>query len=411
MCSSEGDALDTAIKEEISNITNMCVFGISPLTPLQRVLPGGWPFAIKLDANGRTQYKAQYVARGNLQHPIFKYTHTFAPTSNFTSLRNLLVIASQRKWHVANFKFVAEYLNVPIHEELWILPPEGYGFRLRKALYGTRQAGRCWGECPTGHLISFTHLGESILLVNMSSNKIVNCLLLNSDNYFTWVTMMELELDNIGALDLILKTDHQAREIQETLNHKAYNLILQYLNEDNLSFVSSMLDQTNKRKGIELWKILKEKHISNNISSQTLAFTKFSQVKFDSNLEFIQEICITVSKMKLVGFKLEESTLIIMVLSKLPQELNSFVRLMSHGFRNKGLDFILKKLEQDHIQFKLNEDSFEATVALYSQRNKRYCNYCQKKSHLKEYCWKKYPERKPANFIAQFDEDEPSIEL
>ncbi|MBW0494698.1 hypothetical protein O181_034413 [Austropuccinia psidii MF-1] len=124
----------------------------------------------------------------------------------------------------------------------------------------------------------------------MSSNNIVNRLLLNSDNYFTWVTMMELELDNIGALDLILETDHQAREIQENLNCKAYNLIIQYLNEDKLSFVSSMLDQTNKRNGIELWKILKEKYMSNNISSQTLAFTKFSQVQLNSTLEFIQEI-------------------------------------------------------------------------------------------------------------------------
>ncbi|MBW0564197.1 hypothetical protein O181_103912 [Austropuccinia psidii MF-1] len=243
----------------------------------------------------------------------------------------------------------------------------------------------------------------------MSSNNLANRLLLNSENYFTWVTMMESELDNIGELDLILETDHQAREIQETLNRKAYNLIIRYLNEDNLSFVSSMLDQTNKRNGLALWKILKEKYMSNNISSQTLAFTKFSQVKFNSTLELIQEIQITVSKMKLVGFKLEESALIIMVLSKLTQELDSFVRVMSHGFQNQGLDFILKKLEQDHIQFRLNEDSREATTALYSQRNKIYCNYCKRKSHLEEYCWKKYPEKKPANLFAQVDENEPSI--
>ncbi|MBW0560188.1 hypothetical protein O181_099903 [Austropuccinia psidii MF-1] len=220
---------------------------------------------------------------------------------------------------------------------------------------------------------------------------------------------MESKLDNIVALDLILKTDHQAREIQETLNCQAYRLIIQYLNEDNLSFVSIMLDQTRKRNGLALWKILKEKYMSNNISSQTLAFTKFSQVKFNSTLEFIQEIWITVIKMKLVGSKLKEFTLIIMVLSKLPQELDSFVRVMSHGFQNQGLDFILKKLEKDHIQFRLNEDSCEATTALYGQRNKGPCNYCKKKSHLEEYCWKKYPEKKPDNLFSQVNEDEPSI--
>ncbi|MBW0464222.1 hypothetical protein O181_003937 [Austropuccinia psidii MF-1] len=136
--------------------------------------------------------------------------------------------------------------------------------------------------------------------------------------------MMELELDNIGALDLILETDHQAREIQETLDCKKYNLILQYIIEDNLTFVSRMIDQIKKRNGLALWKILKEKYMSNNISSQTLAFTKLSQVKFNSTLEFFQEIQITVRKMKLVGLKLEESELILMVLSKVPQELDSF---------------------------------------------------------------------------------------
>ncbi|MBW0471260.1 hypothetical protein O181_010975 [Austropuccinia psidii MF-1] len=175
---------------------------------------------------------------------------------------------------------------------------------------------------------------------------------------------MESELDIIGALDLILGTDQQSRETQENLNFKAYNLIIQCLNEENISFVSSMLSEDNKRNGHALWNMLKEKYMSNDISCQALAFTKLSQAKFTTTLDFIQEIRTTVGKMRLVGFKLEESALSIMVLSKLPSQLDSFVRVMSHGFQNKGLDFILKKLEQDYIQFKLNEDSCETVTAM-----------------------------------------------
>ncbi|MBW0497802.1 hypothetical protein O181_037517 [Austropuccinia psidii MF-1] len=243
----------------------------------------------------------------------------------------------------------------------------------------------------------------------MSSNNVLNHLLLHSENYFTWVTMMELELDKTGALDLVLETDNKAREIQEALNHKANDLIIQYLNEDNLLFVSIMFDQTYKRNGPALWKIFQEKYMSSNISSKTLAFTKFGQAKFTMTLEFIKEIQTTVRKMKLVGFKMEELALMVMVVSKLLQQLDLFVRVMSHGFQNQGLDFILKKLEKDHIQFRLNEDSHAATTAFYSQINQRYCNYCKKKSHLEKYFCKKYPENKPANLISQFDEDEPSI--
>ncbi|MBW0526079.1 hypothetical protein O181_065794 [Austropuccinia psidii MF-1] len=243
----------------------------------------------------------------------------------------------------------------------------------------------------------------------MSSNNLVNCVLLNSESYFTWVIMMESELHNIGALGLILGTDQKSQQIQVSLNRKAYNLIIRYLKEDNLSFVSSMLNPNQKQDGQILWKILKEKYMSNDISSQTLAFTNFSHVKFSQTPNFLQEIQTAVRKMRLVGFKLEESALIIMVLSKLPPEIDSFVCVMSHGFQNQGLDFIFKKLKQDHIQFKLNEDSCEATNAVYSQRNERNCSYFKKKSYLEEYCWKNYPEKKTANLIAQFDEDDPSI--
>ncbi|MBW0553179.1 hypothetical protein O181_092894 [Austropuccinia psidii MF-1] len=188
--------------------------------------------------------------------------------------------------------------------------------------------------------------------------------------------MMESELDNIGALDFILGIDKQSQQIQERLDRKAYNLIICYLNENNLSFVSSMLNSNQKQDGQILWKILKEKYILNDISSQNLPFKNFSQVKFSQTPDFVQEIQTAVRKMQLVGFKLEELVLIIMALSKLPPELYSFLHTMSHGFQNQGLDFILEKLEKDHVQFRLNEGHREATTAFYSQRNKRYCNYC-----------------------------------
>ncbi|MBW0553217.1 hypothetical protein O181_092932 [Austropuccinia psidii MF-1] len=244
----------------------------------------------------------------------------------------------------------------------------------------------------------------------MSSNNLISRLLQISDNYLTGVTMMESELDIIGALDLILGTDQQSREIKENLNCKVYNLIIQCLNKENISFVSNMLSEDNKRNGQALWNMLKEKYMSNDISSQVLAFTKFSEVKFTTTLDFIQEIRTTVSKMQLVGFKLEESELSIMVLRKLPSELDSFVRLISHGCQNKGLDFILKKLEQDYIQFKLHEDTHETVTALYSQKNKKFCNFCKMRSHIEEYCRKKHPKKRPTNLTAQTEEeDEPSI--
>ncbi|MBW0492944.1 hypothetical protein O181_032659 [Austropuccinia psidii MF-1] len=62
-------------------------------------------------------------------------------------------MASLSKWHVKSFDFVAAYLNANIGKEVWVCPPDGltiptgFGCRLRKALYGTKQAGNCWWHC------------------------------------------------------------------------------------------------------------------------------------------------------------------------------------------------------------------------------------------------------------------------
>jgi hypothetical protein len=65
-------------------------------------------------------------------------------------MRLLLSLAAKFNWPVSSFDFVAAYLNSPIDEEVWVRAPAGlslpagYAMKLHKALYGTRQAARCW---------------------------------------------------------------------------------------------------------------------------------------------------------------------------------------------------------------------------------------------------------------------------
>ncbi|MBW0491414.1 hypothetical protein O181_031129 [Austropuccinia psidii MF-1] len=122
-----------AITTEVNNMRTMEVFDILPLPPQQHATQGGWAFAIKGIPGVDLRYKA-------------------------SSLWLLLMIAAHEFWEVTNFDFVAAYLNPPISKELWIKPPEGmeipkgYGCRLQKELYGTRQAGRHWWKHLSGTL-------------------------------------------------------------------------------------------------------------------------------------------------------------------------------------------------------------------------------------------------------------------
>jgi hypothetical protein len=121
-------------------------------------------FATKLDMGEEVRYKARFVAKGFTQVAGVDFNATFAPTATFVSLRLLLTVASANNWPVHSFYFVADYLNSPIDEEIWIKPPKGmevptgHALKLEKVLYGTRQEARCWWLHFKGMLARINYL-------------------------------------------------------------------------------------------------------------------------------------------------------------------------------------------------------------------------------------------------------------
>jgi hypothetical protein len=140
-----------AIKEELDNLAAMKVWSIRKVPTGRRPLKGRWVFAEKTNDEGEViRFKARYVAKGFTQVIGLDYESTFAPTATFVSMRLILTMAAKFNWEVYSFDFVAAYLNAPIDEEVWVEAPEGLDVKpgeamlLHKALYGTKQAARCW---------------------------------------------------------------------------------------------------------------------------------------------------------------------------------------------------------------------------------------------------------------------------
>jgi transposase InsO family protein len=151
MKSPEKDAWSKAIAVELNNLEQMRVWLVRLMPNDKKALNGRWVFATKPDVDGSgICFKARFAAKGFTQVAGVDFNETFAPTATFVALRLLLVIAARNKWPVHSFDFVAAYLNSPIDEEVWVKPPEGlnvpegHALLLQKALYGTRQAARCW---------------------------------------------------------------------------------------------------------------------------------------------------------------------------------------------------------------------------------------------------------------------------
>ncbi|PLW47983.1 hypothetical protein PCANC_09382 [Puccinia coronata f. sp. avenae] len=148
-----------AIKEELRNLQELGVWEVELVPDNTRILGAQWVFAKKFNSKGEIQrYKARHVAKGYSQIKGKHFDKTFAPTATFISMRLILTIVACFNWPVHSFDFVAAYLNSPIDEEVWVTAPKGldvlpgHACQLKKALYGTKQAGRCWWQHLSGLL-------------------------------------------------------------------------------------------------------------------------------------------------------------------------------------------------------------------------------------------------------------------
>ncbi|CAI7769180.1 unnamed protein product [Closterium sp. NIES-53] len=80
------------------------------------------------------------------------YFQTFSPTQKRTTLRVLLLVAAQRDYELHSLEFSTAFLQVSLHEEIWLRRPPGFTgsfpagtqWSLRRPVNGLRQAAREW---------------------------------------------------------------------------------------------------------------------------------------------------------------------------------------------------------------------------------------------------------------------------
>jgi hypothetical protein len=142
----------TAAEYELDKFQLLGVW--EPINPYKgvQVLGVRWVFTSKQHPDGTVdKFRARYVAKGFNQTPGVDCNETYAPTASLNTLHLLLSLASQHQYPTALFDISSAYLYSPIEEEVYFQPPielfpewKGKIMRLKKAMYGTKQAARCW---------------------------------------------------------------------------------------------------------------------------------------------------------------------------------------------------------------------------------------------------------------------------
>ena len=144
---------EEAMDREIATLERAGTWTTVLRPPGKNVVGSKWVFRIKRNADGSVEkYKARLVARGFTQIFGEDYYDTFSPVAKLASFQAILALAARSDWDIESFDFNGAYLNGELDEdeEIYMQPPPGYEGqedtvkRLKKSLYGLKQAGRKW---------------------------------------------------------------------------------------------------------------------------------------------------------------------------------------------------------------------------------------------------------------------------
>lgn len=191
LTSSDAKQWKDAIDAEYSQLVKRGVFEkVDNLPPGKRAIGSKVVLKEKLDEYGcHTKFKARIVAKGFSQIPGIDSTDTFLSVAKFTSLHIFLTLAAILDYEIHQIDIIGAYLEGHLDEEIYMRPPKGVGdggfWKLLKAIYGLKQAGRKWKERLHDVLLSLgfkqSHADDCLYILR-SNGKIILIVLVYVDD-------------------------------------------------------------------------------------------------------------------------------------------------------------------------------------------------------------------------------------
>ncbi|KAG7302945.1 hypothetical protein JYU34_012939 [Plutella xylostella] len=141
----EGEGWKEAIDNELKSHEQLNTWTETELPNKKRAIDTKWVFRTKQDG----KKKARLVAKGFQTDN--KY-NVYSPVARMSTIRMMLSYALQEDHQLRQFDVPTAFLNGELKEEVYIKPPDGVQvgqgkvLKLNKALYGLREAPKCWND-------------------------------------------------------------------------------------------------------------------------------------------------------------------------------------------------------------------------------------------------------------------------
>jgi hypothetical protein len=264
---SDAAAWKRSMDEEIGQLNKTGTWELVPFKSGMNVVGCKWVYKLKTLASGATKEKSRLVAQGFTQKPGVDYDETYSPVVRYASLRCLSAMAAHYDWEVHHMDVKSAYLNGKLEETIYMAQPEGYVkpgqenlvCKLKKGLYGLKQAGRTWHQTidPALKRLGLTPLGSDYCVYQYRSEQemIIVCLYVDDLFLFTGSVrllrhfkqqlMDEFEMEDLGEARLVLgmqiARDRRARVL--TISQQSYlEKALSRLGAADLNAVATPID-------------------------------------------------------------------------------------------------------------------------------------------------------------------------
>ncbi|GJX98605.1 retrovirus-related pol polyprotein from transposon TNT 1-94 [Tanacetum coccineum] len=152
-----------AMQEELHEFERLDVWVLVPSPDNILIIPLKWIFKIKLDEYGEVlKNKARLVAKGYRQEAGIDFEESFAPVARIEAIRLFIANAACQNMIIFQMDVKTAFLNGELNEVVYVSQPEGFVdlehpthvYRLKKALYGIKQAPHVWYDKLSKYLIS-----------------------------------------------------------------------------------------------------------------------------------------------------------------------------------------------------------------------------------------------------------------